>query len=165
MNPLFEKFCLMGGLFSILGFIHFFVDFVCQTHFEAMNKHNNALIRARHCAIYTLGFLPVLFFMHACGVYTWLEMFIAVNILFWSHFGEDTYYPVYLWARYIRRPSEMTDPIVTTNFVGHQVVLPPDPKAGFIKFINTTLGKILMIAVDQIIHFAFLLPVAWMALN
>lgn len=33
---------------------------------------------------------------------------------------------------------------------------------GFIAFVSEPLGKILLIAVDQIVHIAFLLPVAYM---
>ena len=32
---------LMGGLFAVLAFIHFFVDWIFQSHAEAMVKHNN----------------------------------------------------------------------------------------------------------------------------
>lgn len=135
----------IGGLFAVFAFIHFFVDWILQTHAEAMAKHNTASVRAKHCLVYTLGFIPLLIWM---GFGLW-PFIIAVNILFWSHFIEDTYLPVYLWARYIRQPPEMKD----------------DPKAGFIEFIKTPLGKILMIAVDQIIHLAFLFPVVWMALK
>jgi hypothetical protein len=151
MNANLIKLCLGGGLFAVLAFIHFFVDFICQTHFEAMNKHNNALIRARHCLIYTLGFLPMIICLRQWECYTVVEAFIAANVLFWSHHAEDTYLPVYWWAKYIRKPTEM---------------LPPnDPKEGFIKFISTVLGKILLIAVDQVIHLAFLFPLVYMALN
>ena len=31
-------------------------------------------------------------------------------ILFVSHFVEDTYIPVILWAKWIRRPPQMTKP-------------------------------------------------------
>lgn len=165
MNTHLVTLCLGGGLFAILGFIHWFVDFVCQTHFEAMNKHNNAKVRARHCAIYTLGFLPLLIVLHVWGAFTTVELVIAMNVLFWSHFVEDTYYPVFLWAKYIRRPAEMAEPVMSMGADGYVHVSPPDPKAGFLKFINTTLGKILMISIDQIIHFLFLFPLVWMALN
>jgi len=110
-----------------------------------MVKHNNAFVRAKHCAIYTIGFVPFMELLH----FTNWEWFIATNILFWSHFCEDTYIPVFLWAKLIRKPPEMA----------------VDPKAGFVQFINTTLGKILMIVIDQIIHLLFLLPVAWVALQ
>lgn len=137
-----------GGIFSILAFIHFFVDFILQTHAEAMVKHNNAKIRARHCIIYTTGFLPllsVLFYNNP------LKLFLSINILFWSHFYLDTYNFVYLWCKYIRKPPEITKA--------------SDPKQGFIEFVQTTLGKILLISVDQISHLTFLFPIIWMIIN
>lgn len=149
---------LMGGLLSILVFIHFFVDWIFQSHAEAMAKHNNPKIRAKHCLIYTVGFVPFMALFH----FSWLEWLIALNILFWSHFCEDTYIPVYLWAKYIRKPPEMSKPITVTYTDGYTKVLPPHPQTGFIEFINTPMGKILMIAIDQIIHICFLLPIAWM---
>jgi|SRR5277367_1359638 len=152
---------LMGGLFAVLAFIHFFVDWIFQSHAEAMVKHNNPKIRAKHCLIYTIGFVPLFCLCH----FSWLEWVIAINILFWSHFGEDTYLPVYLWAKYIRRPPEMTQPRKSTGIDGYVTVLPPDPEAGFVEFVQTTLGKILMIAIDQIIHLLFLLPIAYMILR
>lgn len=160
------KVMLGGGLFAILTFIHFFVDWIFQSHAEAMVKHNNAKIRAKHCAIYTAGFLPILLFCMVAGALTWWQLLLSVTILFVSHFCEDTYLPVYWWAKYIRRPPEMTEPLrVPTNINNHFNVLPPDPKAGFIQFIQTPLGKILMIAIDQIIHITFLFPIVWFVLS
>lgn len=157
------KIALGGGLFAVFTFVHFFVDWICQTHAEAMAKHNNPKVRARHCLIYTVGFIPLMLLLKL----TVLEFIVGVNILFWSHFIEDTYLPVYLWAKYIRRPPEMLNPIVVPDTTGltRAQVLPPDPKEGFIKFVQTPLGKILMISVDQIIHLAFLFPLVWMALH
>lgn len=149
---------LMGGLLSVLVFIHFFVDWIFQSHSEAMVKHNNPKIRAKHCLIYTVGFVP-LFLFTGFSVLEWL---FALNLLFWSHFCEDTYIPVYLWAKYIRRPPEMTEPRKQVGVDGYVNILPPDPKVGFVDFIQTPMGKILMIAIDQIIHIAFLIPIAWM---
>lgn len=140
------RIALMGGLFAVLGFIHFFVDWIFQSHAEAMVKHNNPKIRAKHCLIYTVGFVPLFCF---CD-FSLVEWLVATNILFWSHFCEDTYIPVFLWAKYIRKPPEMAC---------------EDPHAGFVAFIQTAMGKILMIAIDQIIHLAFLFPIAWMILQ
>lgn len=161
MNSDVLKIALAGGLFAIFTFVHFFVDWVLQTHAEAMAKHNNPWVRARHCLIYTIGFVPLMWFLH---FQAW-EWVAGLNILFWSHFVEDTYVPVYLWAKYIRRPPEMTQPQRQAGTDGYVIVLPPDPKKGFVEFIQTPLGKILMIAIDQIIHLAFLFPLVWMALN
>src|SRR5580704_673302 len=101
---------LMGGLFAVLGFIHFFVDWIFQSHAEAMVKHNNPKIRAKHCLIYTLGFVPLLFFCWHVGALLAWQFVASLVILFVSHFVEDTYLPVFYWAKYIRRPPEMTEP-------------------------------------------------------
>lgn len=147
-----------GGLFALMTFVHFFVDWICQTHAEAMAKHNNAKVRARHCLIYTLGFIPIMCFF-SFGLTEWL---IALNILFWSHFIEDTYIPVMLWAKYIRKVPEF-------DMIGKpgdlECASPMNDKEAFIRFVTTPLGKILMIAVDQIIHLTFLFPIIWMALH
>ena len=152
---------LTGGFLAVLVFIHFFVDWIFQSHAEAMVKHNNPKIRAKHCLIYTLGFVPLLCFSN----FSLLEWLFALNLLFWSHFIEDTYLPVYLWAKYVRRPPEMTEPRKQTGLDGYVSVLPPDPKVGFVDFIQTPMGKILMIAIDQIIHICFLVPIAWMLMT
>lgn len=208
MNPHLVTLCLGGGLFAIMVFIHAFTDFVCQTHYEAMNKHNNAKIRARHCLVYTVGFLPLLALLTFFGALTGWELFFAINILFWSHFVEDTYYPVVLWAKFIRKPpcmswritlpegqvkyrlSNLSGPIVSSQellpsyrwrydlvdrvngrIVGGQGYLSAKAaqaeldRKGFLEFIEEFLGKYLMIAIDQIIHFSFLFPIVWMALN
>lgn len=153
---------LMGGLLSVLVFIHFFVDWIFQSHAEAMVKHNTPRVRAKHCFIYTMGFLPILLLFHL----TPLELFGSLNLLFWSHFVEDTYVPVYLWAKYIRKPPEMSKPSMTSVTPdGYIHVSAPDPKKGFAEFVQTPMGKILMIAIDQIIHIAFLIPIAWIMMT
>lgn len=160
------KLALAGGLFAILTFIHFFVDWVFQSHSEAMVKHNNAKVRAKHCLIYTAGFIPFMWYLH----FSLLGWIVCLNVLFWSHFYLDTYHLVYLWAKYIRRPPEMVDPIkvsrgpvlfITDDPFKSEIkeqfdVLPPNPKEGFIVFVQTPLGKILMITLDQISHLWFL---------
>jgi hypothetical protein len=192
---------LTGGIFALLVFIHFTIDWMFQSHAEAMAKHNNHLIRAIHCLIYTTPFVP---FMWWCGL-RWYWTLIFAIVLFLSHFVEDTYLPVLFWAKYIRRPPEMRWKIhlgePTMNGTRFAMLISPDSKndedsqriqcgaktwreaimmdahfckfnrkeaqkqldhGGFMEFIGTTLGKILMIAIDQIIHIAFLLPIAYM---
>jgi len=152
---------LVGGILAVLVFIHFFVDWIFQSHAEAMVKHNTPRIRAKHCIIYTLGFVPIMLLFR----FNLIEFFFGLNLLFWSHFVEDTYLPVYLWAKYIRKPPEMTEPRKVVGADGYVSVLPPDPKAGFVEFVQTPMGKILMIAIDQIIHIAFLIPIAWIMMT
>lgn len=142
--------CLSGGLLAALCFIHFFVDWIFQSHTEAMAKHANAKIRAKHCAIYTAGFVPMLGFFLYLRELTIFEFLASLTILFVSHFCEDTYYPVFLWAKHIRKPSEMAC---------------EDQKEGFKRFIETPIGKILMITIDQIIHITFLLPIVYFVIH
>ena len=143
---------LAGGIFFIFTFVHFVVDWIFQTHKEAMAKHNNPLVRARHCLIYTLGFIPIMFLFK----FEAHEIYISSLILFFSHFVEDTYIPVFLWVKYVRRPAEMYPMFRLEPF---------DEKAAFGDFARTPLGKILIIVVDQLIHMIFLIPLVWMALN
>ena len=141
---------IAGGLFALLTFVHFGVDWLFQSHAEAMKKHNHPWTRAHHCAVYTLGFMPAMMLLELSQP----EILLGAGILFFSHFVEDTYIPVFLWAKYIRRP-----PGFASGNTKEQ-----DDKA-FMQFIDTTLGKILMITVDQIIHLIFLWPIVYMALN
>lgn len=159
--PFLFQLSLMGGIFAILTFIHFAVDWLFQSHSEAMIKHLNSKVRAKHCLIYTAGFIPLLAFCHL----DWQDWFLSLNILFWSHFYLDTYHLVFLWAKYIRRPLEMTKLREKMGVDGHITLLPPDAKIGFVEFVQTALGKILMITIDQISHLSFLLPIAWMIMR
>lgn len=198
---------LMGGFFAILTFIHFAIDWIFQSHAEAMVKHNNPKVRAKHCLIYTS---PFVLFLWWCGLSPAM-IGLAAFILFFSHFIEDTYWPVFLWVKYVRKPPEMQWRLKENGgklFLENRskgVYVGPYPqfndshitwglptnapaKAAYFKrgserqtlnyplsdyqkaldteyfgsFISTPLGKILMIAVDQIIHIAFLLPIAYL---
>ncbi len=129
-------------MFALLTFLHFAADWVFQSHAEAMAKSTHGGIRAKHCLIYTVI---------CCGVIAWvapvaLSKLVAIaTLLFISHFFEDTYLPVYVWARYIRKPLEMQARATVEEFTA---------------FASTALGKILLIAIDQIVHILFLIPVA-----
>lgn len=125
-----------GGLFAVLTFNHFLVDWVFQTHDEAMNKSTSWVWRAQHCFLYTAGFLPVLWLLGLSPI----RLVLGCLILFWSHFLEDTYIPVYLWAKYIRRMPELRH--------GSEVA--------FKDLFKTPLGLVLFITIDQIIHLCFL---------
>lgn len=158
---------LAGGLFAVLAFVHFFVDWIFQSHKEAMAKHNNHIIRAKHCLIYTVGFLPVLFL--ARGSLTSVEWHVILATLFLSHFVEDTYIPVYWWAKYIRKVPEFE----CVDYVWHltegervfQARVKDEETKAFQAFVATPLGKILMIAIDQIIHLTFLWVPVYCMLN
>jgi hypothetical protein len=137
----------IGGVFAILTLCHFVADWVFQSHDEAMAKSRNALVRARHCSLYTI----------ICGLAIGAlfpltkTLWLILPVLWISHFLEDSYVPIYMWARYIRRPPEITAQL--PHVVGIEL-------AKFVRFADTTLGKILIIALDQIVHLVFLIPIA-----
>lgn len=137
----------MGGIFALLVFWHFVIDWVFQSHDEAMKKSSDASVRAFHCGVYAVGFVPVLSMLQLTPVTAW-SCFV---LLFVSHFIEDTYYPVMLWAKHIRRAPEFHDGAYASD------------KEAFMAWISKPLGTILMIAIDQLVHIAFLLPIAYLA--
>lgn len=140
-----ELFSVAGGLFSVFTFVHFFADWLFQSHFEATNKHKNAKIRARHCLIYTVAFIPILLLMKV----SLIAMVVSLVFLFVSHFVIDTYVPVYLWAKYLRKvPSLQKENLGDKS--GMQV---------FAEMWSNPIYPILFIAVDQILHLTFLWPV------
>jgi hypothetical protein len=136
----------VGGILFLLTIVHIIVDCGFQSNSTAMVKHYNIKVRALHCLIYSLCFIPIMLLLELDS----LEIILALDILYFSHLMEDSYLPVYLWARYIRKPQEMRD----------------DPSIeNFIKFTSTPLGKILSILIDQTIHVLFLIPIAIFATN
>jgi len=167
-----QVFAQLGGVFAILVFWHFFADWVFQSHKEAMNKSKNWDVRAMHCMIYTLFFIPLL---AAVGISASKAAFCVV-ILYCSHFVIDTYVPVMLWAKYLRLAPQFDQ--VKSQIV-QDLCGPCDQSRGwsdrlidrrlyasdeeaFKAFASTPLGLVLMITMDQLFHIAFLLPVAWL---
>ena len=129
----------MGGILAILGMIHFVIDWVFQSHATAMSKHKDAYVRALHCLLYVTPFVALFGLLH-------VPPFATANLTGWlwlTHFFEDSYWPVVWWAKHIRRPLEL------------------EGLANLRQWFDTPLGKILLIAIDQIIHIVCLLPVAY----
>lgn len=146
MNPTFAA--QLGGIFALLTFLHFVVDWGMQTHHEAMHKATNPWVRARHCGIYTIGLMAPTLLWLSSNLQAW-EAILAANILFWSHFFEDTYKLVYLWARYVRQV--------------------PGLRLDGVDAFKTEFGKplslLLFITIDQLVHLAFLFPLAYFILS
>jgi len=153
----------LGGIFAVLVFWHFLADWVFQTHKEAMSKATNWRVRLRHCVVYAFLFWPLF----------WLTGFegdraaMATGILLTSHFIIDTYIPVMLWAKYLRRAPQFEGVGMTRimrpwqDKVVDPITYKTDAEA-FKAFAATPIGLVLMITMDQFFHIAFLLPVAWL---
>lgn len=151
-----DKLAHFGGVFAFLVFWHFFADWVIQSHEEAMRKSWDHITRAMHCAMYTVAFVP---FMVLSG-FTNFEGFLCMGILFGVHFIEDTYIPVALWAKYIRRAPHFWELIEDEETGEYRL---PTLMGGLKSFVEHPLGLLLAITIDQLVHIATLLPVAYYA--
>jgi hypothetical protein len=149
---------IAGGIYAFLGFVHFAVDFITQNQADAIAKHDHTMIRARHCLIYTLAFLPM-FYLFGLSCIEWL---IGIAVLFGSHFYLDTYHLVALWARYVRRAPEMIDPIFDPKT---DKIHLPSLKEGFKRYNKTPVGLFLSITLDQISHLYVLWIIVFMAMR
>jgi len=185
-----------GGCFAILVMVHFTIDWVFQSHDEAMEKSRDWVVRFKHCAVYTSPFV----FVMAASTWPLLPCLGACGLLFVSHFVEDTYLPVLWWAKYVRKPPQMRRKVMwrrgawgieenedgdvrpwrttaeqnAVREAAGRASSPAEKKRrlrkaqamldldGFIAFVGDPLGKILLIAIDQIVHLLFLIPVAYM---
>lgn len=130
----------VGGIFALLVFVHFVADWLCQSHDEAVAKSQDNRIRARHCLVYsTLCTATIAVMTSHLEILGW-----SFVILFTSHYFEDTYAPVFLWMRCVRRPPGVVD--LNT----------------FKSYAHTNMGLILLIVTDQLVHLLFLIPIAVM---
>lgn len=137
-----QSLAAIGGVAFLLTFLHFIVDWGFQTHTEAMTKASDWRVRGRHCCVYAVGLiLPLLFVLPGTG-----DRFFALSLLWLSHFAIDTYVPVYVWAKYLRRAPQLQKP--------------PSELEGFKALAKEPLGLFLVIAMDQAWHILFLFPVA-----
>lgn len=161
-----EAVAKVGGIFALLTLAHFIADWLFQSHTEAMSKATDSWVRGKHCLIYTVLLCLAIWLVLKPA----FSVMVLIAIALWfSHFVEDTYLPVYIWAKYVRKPLEMADIQKMSRDLaekgGGSLYLPPGtygitPMDGFKAFASTGLGKILLITVDQIIHLVFLVPVA-----
>jgi hypothetical protein len=148
----------IGGVFALLVFVHFVVDWLFQSHDEAMKKAKDSWVRARHCLVYTFGFIPIICVLSL----TIAEAMGCLTLLFFSHLIEDTYYPVLLWAKYLRKPPEFEKFVYDIDLMDMRKL---NDEEAFIEWASTPLGKIIAVVVDQLVHIAFLLPIAYYAVT
>lgn len=130
-----------GGIFAILMFVHLLADWMTQTDSMARRKtEESPWMLAVHSAAYAAAYIPILSLL-----FDQTSMIVSVVLtLFMSHGAIDTYAPVWLWARFIRRPPEMKE----------------SPYAGFVTWRLKPRGMVLIFGVDHLMHAAFLVPIA-----
>jgi len=138
-----NKITIIGSLFALTTFWHFVADWLPQSHQEALAKAQNANVRAWHCSKYTLVMMAPFISMNL--ITRPYIAFICTMILFFSHYIIDSYVPVLLWAKYLRKHPAFDN--VSSD------------KNAFKEMASTNIGLILIITMDQLFHIAFLLPV------
>lgn len=154
-----ELYATAGGIFVILAFVHFFADWIFQSHEQAIKKHEDFSVRGRHCLYYTV---PFIFVILPLGVNGWL-LLLSILTLFLSHFIIDTYVPVFLWAKYIRKTPTISNALPEPGDWG--ICKNTSAKKEFANlFKNSPVHAILFITVDQILHLLFLWPVVFFIL-
>ena len=135
-----EKLIALGATLALLGLIHLVADWLIQTQETAQKKTHNRLARLWHSFTYSVWFIPCFF---AWSTKVSLEMgIIGFLWVLVSHYFIDSYWPVYWWARYLRRMPEPNNPRYKEAWLVHPV------------------NPVLFIAVDQILHVISLLPIA-----
>ena len=104
---------ILGGIYVILAFWHFPADWLFQSQKEALTKATNHWVRARHCLVYTALYVPLLLVLRLrMGIFGDLHLadmgnfWWCLGILWLSHFIIDTYWPVMMWAKYLRRADQ-----------------------------------------------------------
>lgn len=133
-----------GGFFIVLMFIHVLADWMAQTDTMARRKADESpWLLIVHSVAYAAMFLPVLAVAFRYSMHLTVSSFLA---LIMSHGAIDTYTPIWLWARFVRRPPEMRD----------------DPVNGFTTWSTKPYGLFITLCVDQFMHACFLAPVAMM---
>jgi hypothetical protein len=125
-------------------FVHFLADWLMQTDSMAKRKASESTwMLVVHSATYAAMFAPLLYFALDRSVYMTVT---STLMLMMSHGAIDTYTPIWLWARFFRKPSEMQD----------------NPVGGFTAWCAKPYGFTLTMGIDQFMHACFLMPVAAM---
>lgn len=154
----------------ILVLCHFTFDWLYQTHAEAIAKAKDRNVRFFHCLMYSVPFMPVLW---ALGMNT-DAIFVSLVILFGTHFVIDSYVPVMLWAKYLRRAPQFDDVCIDEFRHVHSRVWQDrvvekktyaNDEEAFKAMAGTPIGLILIIVMDQFFHIVCLLPIAFMAMR
>ena len=144
----------LGGLMFLLTLTHFVADWLPQPEAMAVVKHQRPGMRALHCAIYLAFFMPIILTFFPRG--DWRGVAIG-GILWGSHFILDSYIPVALWVKYVRRPKiweiNVRDQVASKHYLSIE------------EWIKTPAGFVIFVTVDQIFHILCLLPVAFLMMK
>ena len=139
------------------------MDWLFQSQSEAVAKATSPRVRAWHCLTYAAPFVPILYLMGLSG-----GIIACVAWLWLSHFIIDSYVPLFLWAKHIRK-----FPGLANQEPDDESLLPPAvegmaeeqrQEAAFADLFHNPVSAIILITVDQIFHLICLWPIIGLAL-
>lgn len=148
-----EQIALAGGLYVPLVFWHFVADWLTQTQDKAERKSKDHAVLASHCLVYTLFFVPVLLLYQ---IPMWGRLAL-LPILFFSHLIGDAGFPVWFWARYIRR---MTTGPTRKRVDKLKDFFPPSEEIDA----RVLFRPSLLLVIDQLWHLAWLWVIVYLAM-
>ena len=157
LPPLVDYFEDAGGLFAMLVFVHFIADFVHQNAFHKDNKGWRYQALYKHSALYTIQFLPFMFWLK---LECW-EVVIGMMWLFVSHILIDSGVGTRTWIAKIYRPPDL--------FGGKAYNEVPYHNASFVRsaidrWVLTPHGRITVLLIDQIQHATAIWPIVVMTI-
>lgn len=133
-----------GAILILLLFVHIIGDLAAQTDSMARRKTDESpWLLVVHSVVYALMFLPVLSVIFSSVVHLTLSCVLALAM---SHGAIDTYAPIWLWARFVRKPDDMREDAVN----------------GFTSWTSRPYGMTIAYGMDQLLHICFLIPIAVM---
>ena len=124
----------MLDILIVLFFSHFVCDWLFQSEREALNKSSSIGWLLRHASTYA-GLMTLVTYV-IWPMLLWQQLVAYFLVTFILHAAVDTYIPVYLWAKYVRRVKLVRE----------------KGKAGFKEWFFTPTGAVIAITVDQIFH-------------
>ena len=133
-----------GALIVLFGIGHMAGDWLFQTQKMAENKTKDPVVRAKHCAIYTLCVgLLMLFWRGTPQAWNgqWVTFGLLIAWLYFSHFIIDSYKPLFWYRKLTKDPYAQTIEQFKERF-------------------NTPAGFVVYVTLDQVFHLFCLLPVA-----
>lgn len=131
------------NLFDLLVIVHFISDWIFQTQEQASNKSKDLNVLLEHSSVYTIFFIPVLFFCQP------LSLIWALPLLFLSHAFLDNR-KFEFWILRVFKGI-----YVTPDFIPFYKDKYGDPQ-----IFDKSLFWILLITIDQVLHIIVLAFVA-----
>ena len=155
LHSLIDIFEDAGGMFALLMYVHFIADFLQQSSYNTDEKYTNHMALLKHSAIYSIQFLPFMFFLQ----FTSWEIVAGFLWLIVSHFAIDSMWFTKLWVFKLYRPPELFRDRGRLPIYDCETAM-----LAFDKWSITPNGRMRILLIDQVQHATALWPLVVMTL-